>query len=130
MRKTRAAASPHEGELVAKAVRNLQEGVTWVGFEEDAAGSVLKFQEVFPWLAELLAGGGDAGPPVEGGRSYVYAARPATNATCVSGAVNATTFRLIQEFNTRDLAVHRAAREWYKLQQEVIHEYHQALPLD
>lgn len=136
----------NEKEIVEEAVRNLREEITWIGVDS-IEDSVDGFKEIFPWLSENLNEaalkfeqefvklgdriGDDAGfglpEDYVDEESCVFQNANQDHYTCGTREVDEETLHWIEQLNMRDLAVYKAARERFLVQQEVIQEYRDAL---
>jgi len=129
--------------IVEEAVRNLREGITWIGLADRIEESVAGFKEVFPWLADNLNGaalflkqefakrGDRVGTDVNFAlpenyideHGCVFEHRNEDHYTCGSRGIDEETLSLIKKLNMRDLAVYKAAVERFAIQNEVLTEY-------
>lgn len=134
---------PREKEIVEEAVRNLRNEFTWIGITDRIQESVEGIRKVFPFLAENLNEAalgfeeqfGEEADAVNGGgfslpEGYIdtkgcpFQHRNAgRDPNCGTTELDNETEALIMKLSNRDVAVYKAAKERFELQQEVLEEY-------
>jgi hypothetical protein len=134
---------PKEQEIVAEAVRNLREEVTWIGLTDRLDESIRGMRDVFPFLAENLSETAEAlhdlfqksGDQVDDTRFSLPEGYDDTKGCplphdnggrephCGTKELDDETIYWIKRLNNRDVAVYKAAVERFTLQQEILGEY-------